>query len=526
MLKAVIIDDEPSVLEGLKLFVDWNREGYEIIGEASDGVSAFPIICEKQPDLVICDIRMPGLSGLELMEKLKSCTFPLPKFIMLSGYNDFSYAQKAINLGAIGYLTKPLDSEELVLELSRAAEIIENERKTNQENLELIRFTANQVYNDIISGRKGEKLKHKAHFIFDIPKGSKVRVICFITVSNTEESADDRIYNLLMNITGVKNENCIFYNGNGSYIAIMNDSTGEFPDYRELSHRLKNNLGRINAEDFGLHSISVLISGTAGAEIPESIYICGRQIEQLYTYHMLQAGNNVVCYEEIHNNYIFQEQIAKMGSPLSESFFDNIVSAVKGNDIDKVTESVETFFRELDNNSCSGLGRLICLYRLAGIIGKTASAYGIEAGGIILDFTDAIGNRSPDCKKLALSMCTYVFEHINRSANKSLILLESEIMDYIKANCCKKNISIQSISEKFSIPAIIVSRLIKKKTGQKFNDYINSLRIEFAKTLIADNNMKITAVCEESGYSDYGYFIRKFRELTGVLPSDYKRKYS
>ena len=128
MLKAVIIDDEPSVLEGLKLFVDWNREGYEIIGEASDGVSAFPIICEKQPDLVICDIRMPGLSGLELMEKLKSCTFPLPKFIMLSGYNDFSYAQKAINLGAIGYLTKPLDSEELVLELSRAAEIIENER--------------------------------------------------------------------------------------------------------------------------------------------------------------------------------------------------------------------------------------------------------------------------------------------------------------------------------------------------------------------------------------------------------------
>jgi len=69
MLKTVIVDDEPSVLEGLKIFVDWQKEGYEIVGEASDGLSAYPVIREKHPDLVICDIRMPGLTGLELLEK-------------------------------------------------------------------------------------------------------------------------------------------------------------------------------------------------------------------------------------------------------------------------------------------------------------------------------------------------------------------------------------------------------------------------------------------------------------------------
>lgn len=73
---------------------------------------------------------------------------------------------------------------------------------------------------------------------------------------------------------------------------------------------------------------------------------------------------------------------------------------------------------------------------------------------------------------------------------------------------------------------MIVSRIIKKKTGQKFNDYINFLRIEHAKTLFAGSNMKITTVCDEAGYSDYGYFVRKFKELTGILPSDYKKKFS
>jgi len=526
MLKAVIVDDEPSVLEGLKLFVDWQREGYEIVGEASDGASAFQIICEKQPDLVICDIRMPGLTGLELLEKLKAGTYPVPKFIMLSGYNDFSYAQKAIQLGAIGYITKPLDSEELLIELSRAAGIIENEKRVNQENLELIRYTANQLYNDIISGKQNEKLKRKARFIFDIPEKSKIRVINFITISNAKTSPGNEIYDFLLNITGMKNENCVFYNGNGFYVMILNDGMEHFPHYTALSQELRERIGNVNINDYGLYSISALVSGVSDADIPESIYTCSRQIEQLYTYYMLHPDDNVLCYEELNRKYIFHDQIVKMESLIPEFLFDNIIDAIKGNDISKVTESVESFFLELDKNAYSGLGNLIYLYRLAGIIAKTASAYGVEAGIKILDFIEAVGRGSPDCKKFAMTLCTYVFGQINRHSNKSLILLESEILDYIKANCCKKNISIQSISEKFSIPAMIVSRIIKKKTGQKFNDFINFLRIEYAKTLFAGSNMKITAVCEEVGYSDYGYFIRKFKELTGVLPSDYKKKYS
>ncbi|AGC67673.1 response regulator [Thermoclostridium stercorarium subsp. stercorarium DSM 8532] len=526
MLKAVIVDDEPSVLEGLKIFVDWQKEGYEIVGEASDGLSAFPIICEKHPDLVICDIRMPGLNGLELLEKIRKTVSPVPKFLMLSGYSEFSYARKAMQLGAVGYLTKPLDSEELSSELSRVAEIIENERRINEENLEFIRYTANQLYNEITSGKRGEKLKRKAHFIFDIPQRAKVRMIRFITIPNIHPAPDSKIYDFFLNIAGVKNENCIFYNGNGNYILVMHDGMDFFPDYTELAGRIKEIFSHPNPWVFGLHSFSALISGVSYDEMPESIDICSRQIEQLYTYYLLQPENNVLCYEELHKKPVFSERIAKMESVIPERLFDKVINAVKGNDYQQVVGAVENFFDELGKNADSTLSNTICLYRLAGMIGKTASACGVEAGSILLDFIDAIGNGNGKCKELALSLCTYVFEQINRNAGKSLVLLENEIIDFIKANCCTKNISIQSISEKFSISPMIVSRIIKKKTGRKFNDYINFLRIEHAKTLFAGTDMKITAVCEEVGYSDYGYFIRKFKELTGVLPSDYKKKYS
>mgnify|MGYP000884139234 CR=1 FL=1 len=143
MLKVVLVDDEPSVLEGLRIFADWEQMGFEIAGEASNGEASFSIIRDTRPELVICDIRMPGLNGLELIEKVNADISPSPKFMVLSGYNDFSYAQKALQLGALGYLTKPIDAKELKRELKRAAGIIENERSASRENLELIRYAAN-----------------------------------------------------------------------------------------------------------------------------------------------------------------------------------------------------------------------------------------------------------------------------------------------------------------------------------------------------------------------------------------------
>jgi two-component system, response regulator YesN len=528
MLKVVLVDDEPSVLEGLRIFLDWDKMGFEIVGEASDGATSFSVIRETKPELVICDIRMPGLNGLELIEKVNANINPAPKFILLSGYNDFAYAQKALHLGALGFLTKPLNSEELTREISRVAGMIENERNAKQENLELIRYTTNQLYNDIMDGKRSEKLSRKARFIFGIPENAKIRVVQFISDAGekTNNIPETKIFDLLMCLTGIQNENCVFYNGSGSYVIVMHDGMQAFSYDAELAEWLSGQLNSLDSKSYGFNAFWTLISGVSDSEILESIYSCGKQLEQLQTYCMLHPGNNVIYYKALYESSIlFEQSKAGLGTVFPELPFDMVVNALKGNDAREVSNAVDKFFYELDQNGGSRGLYSICLYRLADIIRKMAYAYGINANSVILNFNRSIGNMNPNCKKLALDMCNFIFQKQNINNDKPLILLENEVIDYIKANYTK-SLSLQNIAEKFSLSAIIISKIIKKKTGQKFNHYFNYLRIEYAKMLIASANMKITAVCEEAGYADYSYFTEKFKEFSGVSPSEYKKKYS
>lgn len=529
MLRIVIVDDEPSVLEGLQILLGARREdGCEIAGQASDGIAAFPVIRDMKPDLVICDIRMPGLTGLELIEKVNSEITPAPKFIMLSGYNDFAYAKKALQSGALGYMTKPLDPEELENELARAAEIIENERRVNRENLELIRYTANHLYNDVISGKRSEKLARKACFIFGLNEKSRIRIIRFMSIAKGEaQPVSDRIYDLLMRIAGIRNENCIFYNGNGSYIIIFNEDPDEAdPIHASLEH-WRRHLAEIVPDDYGIRYFWIMISGVCGSGILENMSECTKQLDQLNIHCMLHPENNIVSYDSMDKGSPFHTRTGKEEwRILPDTLYEDIIDAIKGTQEDKVSAAVDALFIELHKTVSSDLIFSICLYRLADVVRKAASSFGIEAGRHIMDFTASISIRNPNCKNLALAMCMHVFERLNSNNNKPLVMLENEIIDYIKSEFALKNFSIQLISDKFSLPPVIISKIVKKKTGMKFNDYINNLRIDYAKMLFASEELKITAVCEEAGYSDYGYFTKKFKELTGVLPSEYKRKYS
>jgi len=528
MLKLMLADDEPSVLEGLRILIRKFLTGYDIVGQASDGNTALTMIKQTQPDIVICDIRMPGMSGLELIEKVNSEIVPAPKFIMLSGYNDFSFAKKALQLGATGYMTKPLDPGELEKELFHAADIIENERRTNRENLELIRYAANQVYNDIINGRHSERTVRKASFIFGIPVRSRLRLIRVITnAGRHRDNMSDQVYNLISNILGIKEDNCVFYNGNSCYVVIMYEGMDNFVSCDILAKIWIKQLNSINLRDYGLTSLWVLISGISDVGMPDSILTCSRQLDRLQTWCMLHPETSVVCYESLAQDAAFNEQMeTEAATILPEALFDQVVSAIKGNDAQKVFDAVEEFFDALDKNTMPGLLFKVCLYKLADAVRKTASAFEIEASHAIIDFTESVAAMDPNCKNLAHAMCSQVFEKMNQNNEKSLVFLENEIIDYIKTYFRMKNLSIQTISEKFSLPAMIISKIVKKRTGKKFNDYLNQLRIEFAKTLFATEDMKITAVCNESGYSDYGYFTKKFKEITGVLPSEYKKKYS
>ena len=114
MLKVLLVDDEPFILQGLRLLLDWKEEGFDIVGTASDGLEALQFLRENKVDLIIADIQMPGMTGLELLEIIRREKLSSAFFVILSGYADFSYAQKAMRFECSSYMLKPVEKEELL----------------------------------------------------------------------------------------------------------------------------------------------------------------------------------------------------------------------------------------------------------------------------------------------------------------------------------------------------------------------------------------------------------------------------
>lgn len=131
MLKVFLVEDEFVMREGIKNNIDWNSHGYEFCGEASDGELAFPMIQKLTPDIVITDIKMPFMDGLELSRLIKK-ELPFTEIIILSGYEEFEYAKEAIKIGVSQYLTKPINGEELLREVDLLAEKISEKRKERE----------------------------------------------------------------------------------------------------------------------------------------------------------------------------------------------------------------------------------------------------------------------------------------------------------------------------------------------------------------------------------------------------------
>ena len=127
MIKVFLVEDEVIIRESVKNSIDWEKEGYEFAGEASDGELALPLILEEKPDIVITDIRMPFMDGLELSRIVKE-KLPDTKIIILSGYDDFGYAKEAIKIGVTEYLLKPVSAAVLLEHLQEVADKIQKQQ--------------------------------------------------------------------------------------------------------------------------------------------------------------------------------------------------------------------------------------------------------------------------------------------------------------------------------------------------------------------------------------------------------------
>ena len=185
MTKILFVDDDAIIRRGISSRIDWKANGWELAGTARDAIEALDLIKDNQPDIILTDIKMPGMSGIEMASIAKEYN-PNIKFVFISGYKDFEYAQQVLKLNAVDYLTKPLDDVQLVEVLKKAENLYRNEQKVN----EIMNEKYPQIKRHYISNLMKENFQHMDNSFFeafDINMSSGYGIVAFIDMHCSED---------------------------------------------------------------------------------------------------------------------------------------------------------------------------------------------------------------------------------------------------------------------------------------------------------------------------------------------------
>ncbi|MCX7711804.1 MAG: response regulator [Clostridia bacterium] len=520
----LLIDDEPSVLEGLKIMVDWGRYGFSICGEATNGEDALEIIKACNPHLVITDIRMPAMDGLQLIKTVSQSAMICSKFIILSGYDEFSYIQAAMRYSVSDYILKPLDDEELNTVINRVAKQLReaylSEEATNQQLAFIIN---NDVYR-IIHGEKKQSLYKRIKFILDIGDEEAIQCVLIELDHPARDSRDaervevlerkKRISSAIKDVLGLRNVLHLFEDNEGRFFILANKGMkGAFSletCIQQIREKIMNEFRS---------SISVAISDEVkGIESLQKVY---EQASLALKYKFFKGEDSTINYKEVRGTPLCYDLCDIDASGMREDIRNGNMEGLHRK-IDQVFSSFsksftapETVKMFVNNLQFEG----IQLVR-----SRNGSMEGLSEE--LLEFNqDMESTTLAKLKKGCLQFCKRLIEKFEQSPQETTKDVISEIKQYILLHY-SEDLKLQELAKQFYLNPVYLGQLFKKNTGMSFNEYLHFVRIGEAKKLLQRTPMKMNEIAQTVGYHDAEYFTAKFKAITKCLPSDYKRNWA
>lgn len=471
MYKVFIADDEEFVVKSLMKGTRWEEYGFEAVASAKDGIEAYEAICKAKPHLVFTDIRMPGMSGLELIKNIQKVHKDI-LFVVISGYAEFAYAQKAIDYGAIGYCLKPFDEDEISSLLKKARSILEKTAEDDRDALSLL-----EEDNSETVGKLEDFLKKNG---IDVEKG----IVIIASIGSKQ-----LVFPNELKYIKVKT-------GSYKYVYILENSA-----FLEVEQAMGD---RVPDE----------IKGVGICEGIYSTVHLRKYVDEAFTsaYQFFITGKRGV-YRSIHVNHRSMENL-----------IDKFESDVARMDIGEVIKVFDSIRDTAENGACT-IKHAVNIYnayvkissRVLGEESYEEYAYSFE--DLCYLFKDIH------------AMLEYIrskitgFVGIKKSVLKEDVKNEyfKKIIQHINQNFYKE-ISILSLSQDFSINPNYISQLFRKEVGMTFTDYITNLRMDYAKELLHKTQYSQGEVASKCGYTDYFYFIRVFKKTTGLTPGQFRQK--
>ena len=537
MLKLLIADDEMRVCKLIRYLVDWNSLGIEIIGEAYDGNSAFQIIMEKSPDIVIVDIRMPEQNGLNLIRNVKK-EKPETYFIVVSGYSRFEYAQHAIKYGVEDYLLKPLKKKELTEAVEKIIEKYELTRKAEAEKEHLEQFMdyyASRIKEGLLTEYFKKNLefpdmdplasvnaKYSCRFIPGDFMGIAVKVLV------TDCEAESRVFSMALtkveqilsqDFAGQFSE-CIISMDQGMIYAAVNA-----PEITDIQlNRLMNHV-QIKVMSwrevfqgirvyFGLgermQSVVQLFQSLDQASEAAANYI----LPEAETVLWYQDSYRVRCTPEMFCHLDIRKDMQRGIELLDYARIKSCIHAcqeellrINGLNAEMVKAAywkiVEDFFYSLDIKRI-GLQREDFKVRAEKLFMLAPSVKGLF---------EKLGEFMVCCLKQ--------WVEDRKLEERKPILLAKE---YMQENFWR-SLTLEEVSAYVGFNASYFSNLFKRETSMNFLEYLTTLRIDHARERLMKTDDSVNEIAEAVGYSDVKYFSRIFKRSLGLSPNKFRKMY-
>jgi len=515
MYRAIVVDDEPIVRRGLislipKLDPDWS-----VVGEAKNGFEALELVKREMPDLVITDIRMPRMNGLDLLSALKE--YPV-HVVILSGYGFFEYAQTAIKFGAFDYLLKPVKPPEIMSLLHRLKEKRQDQASAAEPARSPLNFS--KWWKDWLMETEetqgyADKLKEQ------LPAGSEEMQIVAVEIDRFdeligEEQWGDRrlvefaVRNVIEDLVADKSEPRLlplFTNGSRLLYLCIGQSCG--PDAAEWLVREVGRWVKI--------SISIGLSGkTRRFEELPALY---RQATDALRDKWIR-GDGIVCRHE--DSASFAKEAQGYPAQLDEA----LCRDVRAGDREKALAGLEAFLRQVkrDNLSYASFQRFA--------LQLLSSVYRIVYENRIDDWVRTGISQPHDLFRREFAMDEYrrfmtewigaiidSLEWKHKQKNNRTI---ERAVEYIRSHYAK-DISLEDVALHAGMSGSYFSSFFKQETGDNFIDYLTRLRIDKAKSLMMDAELRLYEISQLVGYQDVKYFSRLFKRHVGATPAEYRQ---
>lgn len=526
LLRLVLVDDEPILLEGLLKTYDWAAMGFEVAGSARSGEEAIRVIRETRPHVVLTDIRMKQISGLMVMEAIEKEGIDC-LFVVLSAYRDFEYAQQACDLGAFAYLLKPIEDDKL-LETMQAAwaecmkQIKSEEKYDNWEKLlvseedSFLQVIVQRYVQNRISSERMEEVFETINGVLEegdkfITVYADIDLAYKITNSLDYEAARFSMIQMLEERIREQFFYWKFENEDGNYIFIL--KTRDNASVRELKQILEGVKEKKNYPVIA--SISKPYKGIPG------IRRSYEEAKKLFCLAGVSGASAFTVSEDIEE---------KSGRAYPEEAELLIVNAVRRHHAGELKEAFIRFIYGLpqdEDQQCQYMHRVMLQtefmlrdsYGLTEVIKEQFQSY-------YSNLRNLNAARAVDvCYKILCRAVEVRAEIADTDEVKYFKEYISEAVAYIEEHLDDEELSIVSVAEHVYLNSVYFGRVFKNTFHMTFKKYLMQRRMEKARRLLEDGKTSIGVICQQVGISNPSYFSHLFKEYTGMLPSEYKKEY-